>query len=1082
MASARSVTIIDSRIGEIAAVVASLPASETVFVLDGARDGLDQILALLAGMGEIDALHIVGHGSAGALTLGSGVLDTAALAAHAEELGAIGRHLSPDGDILLYGCNLAAGDAGQAFIDALGALTHADVAASTDLTGAAALGGNWMLEARTGGIEAASLALTAFQGTLANIDGDGSNNVLPGTTDDDTINGFGGSDTISGLAGNDEIDGGTGADQMTGGLGDDTYYVDNAGDTVVEATNEGIDLVYSSISLALAPNVENLTLLGTSAINAIGNSLGNTLTGNSGANLLNGGLGNDYLDGKAGNDTMIGGKGDDTYVLSTLNDVVVESEFEGIDTIRASFSYALDKNVEDLVLTGTGDFSGVGNVLANALTGNDGTNILSGEDGNDTLLGNGGADTLIGGTGGDTLDGGTGADALIGGSGSDTYVVDNLDDVIVEEANQGTDTVVTPFDWVLADDFENVTLSGTAAIDATGSSVDNVLIGNSGANALVGLDGNDSLDGGGGNDTLIGGKGNDSYTIDSTGDLIIEDADEGTDTVSAGVSFTLADNVENLTLTGLSIINGIGNTSDNVLVGNDAANALTGLGGSDTLDGGKGADAMDGGSGDDIYVVDDAGDSTTDSSGSDTVRAAISWTLAAAIENLELTGKTSIDGTGNALANTITGNEGENVIDGGTGVDVMNGGAGADTYYVDNAADKVVEAVRGGGADTVIASVSYTLTDYADNLTLTGSGDLSATGNTINNMIIGNSGRNLIDGGASKDALDGRDGADLYLIRNDRDGFAGEVQDTGTTGTDEVRIGFETSGYAVLNDKDTGIERVVVGTGTGANADTSGTAKISVSAAKVLNALTIIGNAGANRIVGTGFADTIDGGAGVDAMSGGAGDDTYYVDNFKDRVSERALGGFDTVFSSDSFKLKTGVEALVLTGTGDLSGTGGSDANTITGNSGANLLDGGKGDDVLNGMGGNDRLIGRLGADTLAGGSGADRFVFATAPVAGGIADTVVDFNSAEGDLIELGRSAFRGLGRTLGTISADQFWSGPGVDRIHLSTDRLLYDTTSGKLWYDADGAGAVTPVLVAQFGTTTHPVLTFSDFELIA
>jgi Ca2+-binding RTX toxin-like protein len=1080
--AARSVTIIDSRIGDIAAVVASLPAGETVFVLDGGRDGLGQIAALLAGMGEIDALHIIGHGSAGALTLGSGVLDAAALAAHAEDLAVIGSHLSPGGDILLYGCNVAAGDTGQAFIDALGALTHADIAASTDLTGAAKLGGNWTLEARTGAIEAQVLAAAAFQSTLATIDGDGFDNVLNGTTGDDTINGFGGTDIITGLAGNDEIDGGTGTDAMTGGLGDDTYYVDNAGDTVVEATNEGIDLVYSSVSLALGTNVENLTLLGSSAINAIGNSLGNTLTGNTGANLLNGGLGNDYLDGKAGNDTMIGGKGDDTYVLSSLSDVVVESDLEGNDTIRAGFSYALDKNVEGLVLTGTGDFSGVGNILANTLTGNDGTNILSGEDGNDTLLGNGGADTLIGGTGGDTLDGGTGADALIGGSGNDTYVVDSLDDVIVEEAAQGTDTIVTPFDWVLADDFENITLSGSAVIDATGSSVDNVLIGNSAANALVGLDGNDSLNGGGGNDTLIGGKGNDSYTIDSTGDLIIENADEGTDTVSAEVTFTLADNVDNLTLTGLIAISGTGNTTNNVLVGNDAANALTGLGGNDTLDGGKGADAMDGGSGDDIYVVDDAGDSTTDSSGSDTVRAAISWTLAAAIENLELADKTSINGTGNALANRITGNEGDNVIDGGAGVDVMNGGAGADTYYVDNAADQVVEAVRGGGADTVIASTSYTLTDYADNLTLTGSGDLSATGNSINNAIIGNSGRNLIDGGASKDALDGREAGDLYAVRNARDGVAGEIQDTGTTGIDEVRVTYETVGYAIFNDKDTGIERIVVGTGTGANADTSGTAKIAVSAAKVLNALTIIGNAGANRITGTAFADTIDGGAGGDTMSGGAGNDTYYVDDLKDRVSERALSGFDTVYSSVSFKLSSGVDALVLTGTADLSGTGGNDANTITGNGGANLLDGGKGDDLLMGMGGNDRLIGRLGVDTLEGGSGADRFVFVTALHAGDLPDTVTDFSSAEGDVIELGRSAFRGLGRTLGTISEDQFWSAPGVIAAHDSTDRLLYDSSSGKLWYDEDGSGGVGSVLVAQFGTTTHPVLSYSDFVLIA
>lgn len=1082
MSAVRSVTIIDPRVGDTAALMAALPADTMAFVLDAGEDGLAQIAAVLAGLGEVDALHIIGHGSEGALKLGSGTIDAATLAARAADLAAIGSHLGPDGDILLYGCDVAAGTSGAAFIDLLGALTDADIAASTDLTGAAARGGNWTLEARTGLIETQALVFAAFQGTLDVIDGDGSANVLTGTTGDDVISGFGGNDTISGLGGNDEIDGGTGADAMTGGAGDDSYFVDNAGDTVIEATGEGTDLVSSSVSFALAANVENLTLLGTSAINAIGNSLDNLLTGNTAANLLNGGLGNDTLDGKAGNDTMIGGKGDDTYVLSSLSDVIVEAELEGIDTVRASFSYALDKNVENLVLLGTGDFSGVGNVLGNTLTGNDGANILSGEDGNDTLLGAGGADTLIGGSGGDTLDGGTGTDAMIGGSGNDTYVIDSVDDVIVEEVNQGTDTIVVGFDWILGDDFENVTLSGVAAINATGSAVDNVLIGNGAANTLTGLGGNDVLDGGGGADTLIGGIGNDSYVIDSASDFILEDAGAGTDTVSASVSYTLVAETENLTLTGASAINGTGNTLANTIIGNDAANTLSGLGDNDVLDGGKGADTLNGGDGDDSYFVDDAGDTTTDSAGNDTVHASLTWTLSGTIENLVLTGKTSINGTGNALANTITGNEGDNVLDGGSGIDVMNGGVGADTYYADNAADQVVEAVRGGGTDTVIASVSYTLVDFADNLVLAGSDDLAATGNTIGNGITGNAGRNVINGGGSKDALDGREGGDLYVISNARDSYQGEIQDTGASGTDEVRITYATLGYATFNENDTGIERIVIGTGTGASADSSGTAAISVSASKVLNAVTIIGNAGTNRLVGGAFADTIDGGAGSDVMSGGAGDDTYYVDNVKDRVSERAVGGNDTVYASVSFKLGTGIDTLIFTGGDDLAGTGGSDANTITGNTGANVLSGGKGDDTLSGMGGNDRLIGGAGADTLRGGAGSDAFVFSNSLRFGDPSDTILDFNSADGDTIELGRSVFRGLGRVLGPITADQFWSGAGVDQVHDASDRILYDTTSGNLWYDSDGQGLAVPILIAQLGMSTHPALTFSDIVIVA
>ena len=337
-------------------------------------------------------------------------------------------------------------------------------------------------------------------------------------------------------------------------------------------------------------------------------------------------------------------------------------------------------------------------------------------------------------------------------------------------------------------------------------------------------------------------------------------------------------------------------------------------------------------------------------------------------------------------------------------------------------------------------------------------------------------------GGGGKDTLDGRDGSDLYVVSNTRDGFQGEIQDTGTTGTDEVRLSYTTSGYSVFSDKDTGIERIVIGTGTGAVADSTGTAAVAVSAAKLLNAVIILGNAGSNRITGTAFGDTIDGGLGADALTGGLGDDTYYVDDAKDRVIERALQGYDTVYATVSVKLAKSVEALVLTGSADLYGTGGADNNTITGNLGNNLLDGGKGDDVLIGGAGNDRLIGGQGADTLQGGSGTDVFVFADKPVTGGPVDVIVDFNQGESDRIELDKDAFRGLGRVLGTISADQFWSGTGVTQVHDSTDRLLYDTTTGNLWYDADGYGVAAPILIIQLGTSSHPVLAYTDIALIA
>ena len=188
---------------------------------------------------------------------------------------------------------------------------------------------------------------------------------------------------------------------MTGLAGNDTYTVNDAGDLVIEALNQGTDTVQASISYTLTDNVENLTLTGTANLNGTGNNLNNILTGNSGNNILTGLAGNDSLDGKAGADTMIGGLGNDTYTVDNTGDIVTENLNEGTDTVQASISYTLTDNVENLTLTGTANLNGTGNDLNNILTGNSGNNILTGNEGNDTLNGAAGIDTLTGGLGAD---------------------------------------------------------------------------------------------------------------------------------------------------------------------------------------------------------------------------------------------------------------------------------------------------------------------------------------------------------------------------------------------------------------------------------------------------------------------------------------------------------------------------------------------------------------------------------------------------------------------------------------------------------------------------------------------------------
>jgi Ca2+-binding RTX toxin-like protein len=399
--------------------------------------------------------------------------------------------------------------------------------------------------------------------------------------------------------------------------------------------------------------------------------------------------------------------------------VVTELAGEGTDLIQSSVSYTLGANVESLTLTGTGLINATGNALDNTLTGNATNNVL---------------------------DGGVGNDTMIGGAGNDTYMVDSVGDVVTEGANAGTDTVQSSISYTLGANVENLTLLGTGNINATGNTLANTLIGNAGDNVL---------NGGTGNDIMIGGAGNDIYVVDAAGDVVTEQAGEGTDTVQSSVTYTLGANVENLTLTGTSAINGTGNALDNTLIGNA---------GNNTLNGGAGNDTMIGGAGNDTYVVDSAGDVVTElaGGGTDLVQSSVSYTLSDNVENLTLTGTGSINATGNALNNALTGNAGDNVLDGGAGNDTMVGGAGNDTYVVDSASDVVTEGAN-AGTDTVRSSINYALGTNVENLVLTGAGNLNGTGNTLNNTLAGNSGNNTLDGGTGNDTLYGGLGNDNLI-------------------------------------------------------------------------------------------------------------------------------------------------------------------------------------------------------------------------------------------------------------------------------------------------------------------------------
>lgn len=563
-----------------------------------------------------------------------------------------------------------------------------------------------------------------------------------------------------------------------------------------------------------------------------GDTADNIFKGGAGADTLYGGAGNDRLDGGAGTDSLNGGTGNDTYVVDNANDIVTESVGDSADRVQTSVDYtlAVAADIEFLETTDSGSTTAInltGNDLANTLTGNTGVN---------------------------TLNGGGGIDTLIGGAGDDTYIVDSMSDIITELAGGGTDTIRSSVTYDLTDtdglngtnggNVENLTLTGTAAINGTGNSLANTLTGNTANNALYGGAGNDVLDGGGAADTLYGGAGNDSYYVDNASDVIIEAAGGGNDFVWVrdGVSsYNMSAEVESMTAVGVTnAFTGYGNALANQLYGADAISTLYGGAGDDalytatyfatddTLDGGTGADFMSGGLGNDTYVVDNTGDQVSENAaeGTDLVQSSITNTLAANLENLTLTGTAVIDGTGNAGANIITGNSavntlkgglgndtllgdaGNDILDGESGVDTMQGGSGSDSYYVDNVGDVVQELLAtDGAADRIYTTVDYTLLNYVEHLwaaVSTATTAINLTGNSLDNDILGNAGANYLNGVAGNDNIFGGAGNDSLV------GGPGNDTLTGQSGSDNFIFvsPFTTAGVDTIGDFTTNTDQI----------------------------------------------------------------------------------------------------------------------------------------------------------------------------------------------------------------------------------------------------------------------------------
>ena len=399
-----------------------------------------------------------------------------------------------------------------------------------------------------------------------------------------------------------------------------------------------------------------------------------------------------------------------------------------------------------------------GTAGADTLTGTEFGDTLLGLAGDDILFGLAGNDVLDGGSGDDILNGGLGADIMTGGTGNDVYFVDNVGDVVIENAGEGIDGVVASIDYKLGANVENLTFSAAIGnFTGSGNDLDNRMLGSSGNDILFSGAGNDMLDGGAGDDILnggtgddilngglgadnmTGGTGDDVYFVDNVGDGVNENAGEGIDGVVAFINYALGANVENLSFSAAT-----GNFTGS---GNGLDNRMLGSSGNDTLFGGAGNDVLDGGAGNDI----------------------------------------------------LNGGTGDDVLDGGSGADTMTGGTGDDVYFARDLGDGVIENA-GEGIDGVVAFLDYALGANVENLTFSAAtGNFTGSGNGLDNRMLGSSGNDILFSGAGNDVLDGGAGNEIL------NGGTGDDILIGGLGVDNLTGGLGNDLFVLATQAESGV-------------------------------------------------------------------------------------------------------------------------------------------------------------------------------------------------------------------------------------------------------------------------------------
>jgi hypothetical protein len=462
--------------GLFAALSASTAAGHTheVISLDPDRDAISQITAALTGRRDLASIQIVSHGFAGGLVLGNETVDAAALESRAGEIMAWSGSLSADADILLYGCDVAAGPAGAAFIDILAGLTGADVAASVDVTGNAAVGGNWMLEAATGPI-AAAMPAAAFDGygsaLQVNVRADTANGKKVSTavatpeifkfdagwwptTDHHRVEGKGGAATLDFSATTLPLTvqlaevgskspaikvfptaGGAGNKLITAVAGAFTLKSNRSKDLLLDLSDQTQKLVIevgpggkTTVRLNDAPAGQAPLVV----VDGVTNILGGR--GDDAIRFLKGATLKGWVDGGEGNNRL-----DYSSIPSSLA-ASATGYSVNLSVPKVGASPTPAPGNQQLYSSGTLPQGGVARI-----------SVVAGSGKNDTLTGGAAPVTLKGDAGDDTLRGNNVSASLEGGFGSDTYVFLNEDFELYKANGTARQTITEPFDSKAAD-------------------------------------------------------------------------------------------------------------------------------------------------------------------------------------------------------------------------------------------------------------------------------------------------------------------------------------------------------------------------------------------------------------------------------------------------------------------------------------------------------------------------------------------------------------------------------------------------------------------------------------------------------